>query len=75
MSQLSNLASPSPALDSSSGDAQRQSLLQYIDQRIQELEEERQELRQQASDLEAERRIIVAKMAEAEAAQQNDEGS
>ncbi|KAG5510081.1 hypothetical protein JKF63_06974 [Porcisia hertigi] len=46
-------------------DAQRQSLLQYIDQRVQELEEEWLELRQQLSDLQAERSIIEAKMSEA----------
>ncbi|CAJ1022517.1 hypothetical protein Q4I30_002895 [Leishmania utingensis] len=50
-----------PAIDHLADEKQRQSLLQYIDQRIQELEEERCELRQQLSDLKAERSIIEAK--------------
>ncbi|KPA76913.1 hypothetical protein ABB37_07298 [Leptomonas pyrrhocoris] len=69
MPQPSNLTTSPNALASPPQDAQRQSLLQYIDQRMQDLEEERRELRQLASDLEAERRIIIAKLAEAEAAQ------
>ncbi|KAL7700333.1 hypothetical protein N2W54_001971 [Lotmaria passim] len=69
MSQLPMTAAASPALDASPGEAQRQALLQYIDQRIQELEEERRELRLQASDLDAERRVILAKMAESGAVQ------
>ncbi|TPP53067.1 hypothetical protein CGC21_1095 [Leishmania donovani] len=53
-----------PTTDHLADREQRQSLLQYVDQRIQELEEERCELRQQLSDLKAERSIIEAKMSE-----------
>jgi hypothetical protein len=75
MSQSVDEVSSSPAIDSSSGDAQRRALLQYVDQRIQQLEEERRELLQQASDLDAERLIILAKMAEAAAADPAKKGA
>ncbi|KAG5484714.1 hypothetical protein LSCM1_06532 [Leishmania martiniquensis] len=56
---------PPPAIGHLADETQRQSLLQYIDQRIQELEEERCELRQQLSDLKAEQSIAKAKIREA----------
>lgn len=60
----SSESQPLPTTDHLADGKQRQSLLQYVDQRIQELEEERCELRQQLSDLKAERSIIEAKMSE-----------
>ncbi|KAG5505883.1 hypothetical protein JIQ42_06677 [Leishmania sp. Namibia] len=58
----SSQSQPPSSVDHLADEKQRQSLLQYIDQRIQELEEERCELRQQLSDLKAERSIIEAKI-------------
>ncbi|KAK7200699.1 hypothetical protein NESM_000127200 [Novymonas esmeraldas] len=49
--------------DDDHGDkTQQTALLEYIDQRMLELTEERQHLQQQLSDLQAEHRIIESKM-------------
>lgn len=63
------MASTSPPNGAPLVDEQHQQLLQSIDARMQQLEEERRELRRRTNDLEAERRVILAKLA---AAEEND---